>query len=176
MATHFSAVGWYVGVSEKLGKGTGGLIEAMSDDSKAEIRLGSPVGSIEHAGEVVRVTTRGGEPFFERDIEIFETLLVEGSSPEANAGRGGIDVHDRPLEVEPLLNRDGEWARASVTSKRPGEPLRGWTLDDVHAIAARSRDRRGAGHRGATQVPPPEWWFPYERPDIVIPETKEALA
>ena len=26
------------------------------------------------------------------------------------------------------------------------------------------------------QVPSPEWWFPYERPDIAIPDLKEALA
>ena len=58
-----SAVGWYVGVSEKLGKGTRGLIEAMSDDSNAEIRLGSPVRSIEDGGDVVGVTTRGGHSY-----------------------------------------------------------------------------------------------------------------
>jgi len=58
-----SAIGWYVGVSEKLGKGTGALIEAMSDDSNAEIRLGSPVRSIEDGGDVVRVTSRGGDSY-----------------------------------------------------------------------------------------------------------------
>ena len=58
-----SAVGWYVGVSEKLGKGTRGLIEAMSDDSNAEIRLGSPVRSIEDGGDVVGVTTRDGDSY-----------------------------------------------------------------------------------------------------------------
>jgi monoamine oxidase len=58
-----SAVGWYVGVSEKLSKGTRGLIEVMSDDSKAEIRLDSPVDSIGHAGETVTVTTRAGDSY-----------------------------------------------------------------------------------------------------------------
>ena len=58
-----SAVGWYIGVSEKLGKGTRGLIEAMSDDSNAEIRLGSPVRSIEDGGDVVGVTTRDGDSY-----------------------------------------------------------------------------------------------------------------
>jgi acyl-CoA reductase-like NAD-dependent aldehyde dehydrogenase len=31
-------------------------------------------------------------------------------------------------------------------------------------------------HVDFAQVPSPEWWFPYERPDIATPEMKEALA
>jgi hypothetical protein len=31
-------------------------------------------------------------------------------------------------------------------------------------------------HVDFAQVPSPEWWFPYERPNIAIPEKMEALA
>jgi monoamine oxidase len=56
-----SAVGWYVGVSEKLARGTKGLIDAMAEGS--EVRVSSPVRSVEQSGDRVNVTTRGGESF-----------------------------------------------------------------------------------------------------------------
>ena len=58
-----SAVAWYVGVSEKLGHGTKGLIEAMAADADGEILLESPVQTIEASDERVRITTRRGESF-----------------------------------------------------------------------------------------------------------------
>jgi monoamine oxidase len=56
-----SAVAWYVAVSEKLADGTGGLIDALAEDSTAEVRLGTPVASIETDDRAVTVTTRDGE-------------------------------------------------------------------------------------------------------------------
>lgn len=56
-----SAIGWYVGVSTKLAKGTVGLLTAMAEDTDADIRLQTPIQSIESAGERVTVTTRDGD-------------------------------------------------------------------------------------------------------------------
>lgn len=56
-----SAIGWYVGVSTKLAQGTIGLLSSIAEDSKAEIRLSTPVSAIESAADGVTVTTGAGE-------------------------------------------------------------------------------------------------------------------
>lgn len=55
-----SAVGWYVGVSEKLAHGTKSLIDAIAADGDLERRLSTPVAQVEHGESGVRVTTREG--------------------------------------------------------------------------------------------------------------------
>lgn len=103
-----SAVGWYVGVSEKLGKGTKGLIEAMSADSKAEIRLGSPVSSIEQAGEVVRVTTRGGDGYSASTVVLAAPLNTWSD-----------------ISFSPAL---GEEKAAAAAEKHAGQSVKIWAL------------------------------------------------
>lgn len=56
-----SAVAWYVAVSEKLKDGTASLIDALAEDSAAEIRFGSSVTGIESRDDSVTVTTRDGQ-------------------------------------------------------------------------------------------------------------------
>jgi monoamine oxidase len=56
-----SAIAWYVAVSEKLAEGTAGLIEALAQDSAADIRLQAPVAAIESRDDGVTVTTRDGD-------------------------------------------------------------------------------------------------------------------
>jgi monoamine oxidase len=58
-----SAVAWYVAVSEKLAHGTASLIGALAEDSAAEIRLSSPVATVESHDDGVTVTTRDGQRF-----------------------------------------------------------------------------------------------------------------
>jgi monoamine oxidase len=61
-----SAIAWYVAVSEKLAKGTGGLIGAMAEDSAAEIMLNAPVAAIDTSDDGVTVTIRDGERYTAR--------------------------------------------------------------------------------------------------------------
>jgi monoamine oxidase len=56
-----SAVAWYVAVSEKLKDGTASLIDALAEDSAAEIRFGSSVTGIESRDDSVTVTTLDGQ-------------------------------------------------------------------------------------------------------------------
>lgn len=58
-----SAVGWYVGVSQKLERGTKSLIDAIAADGDLEALLSSPVATIEHGADGVRVTTRAGTTY-----------------------------------------------------------------------------------------------------------------
>jgi monoamine oxidase len=58
-----SAIAWYVGVSQKLARGTGGLIADIAQDSRAEISLSTPVAEVEQSDGGVRVVTREGESF-----------------------------------------------------------------------------------------------------------------
>ena len=103
-----SAIGWYVGVSEKLGKGTGALIEAMSDDSNAEIRLGSPVRSIEDGGDVVRVTSRGGDSYSASAVVLASPLNTWSD-----------------ISFSPAL---GEAKAAAAAEKHAGQSVKVWAL------------------------------------------------
>jgi len=103
-----SAVGWYVGVSEKLGKGTKGLIEAMADDSKAEIRLGCPVRSIGDTGECVSVTTRDGDSCSASAV-VLATPLNTWSD----------------ISFSPAL---GEAKTAAAAEKHAGQSVKVWAL------------------------------------------------
>ena len=58
-----SAWAWYAAITDKFAKGTISLVEALAEDSGAEIRLASPVARIEQDAGGVRVVTRAGERF-----------------------------------------------------------------------------------------------------------------
>jgi monoamine oxidase len=86
-----SAIAWYVAVSEKLADGTAGLIRALAEDSAADIKLSSPVATIETADDGVTVTTRGGERFTARagvvatPINTWHDLTIEPALAGAKA-------------------------------------------------------------------------------------------
>ncbi len=103
-----SAVGWYVGVSEKLGRGTKALIEAMADDSKAEIRLDCPVRSIEDSGEAVSVRTRDGDSYSAGTVVLATPL---------NTWSG--------ISFSPAL---GEAKAAAAAEKHAGQSVKVWAL------------------------------------------------
>ena len=87
-----SAVAWYVAVSEKLGDGTAGLIRALAEDSAADIKLSSPVATIETADDGITVTTRDGERFTARagvvatPINTWHDLEIKPALAGAKAG------------------------------------------------------------------------------------------
>jgi monoamine oxidase len=95
--TMFDTVGRY-----KFKNGTRSLIQAIADDSLAEIRLSTPVAAVEHDGDGVRVTTRDGEVLNASGVVMavpintlgsieFNPPLSDGkqaASAEKQAGRG----------------------------------------------------------------------------------------
>jgi monoamine oxidase len=54
---------WYAAITDKFGKGTASLVEALAADGGADIRLSSPVQRVEQGAAGVTVTTREGETF-----------------------------------------------------------------------------------------------------------------
>lgn len=52
--------GWFAAVSEKVKAGSGALLQAILDDSKAEVRLNSPVAAVDQTGERIAVALRDG--------------------------------------------------------------------------------------------------------------------
>jgi monoamine oxidase len=58
-----SAWAWYAAITNKFGKGTASLVEALAADGGADIRFSSPVERVEQGAEGVTVTTRAGETF-----------------------------------------------------------------------------------------------------------------
>lgn len=62
------SVGWYVGVSEKLAKGTGALIADMAADAGAEIMLEAPIQTVKAHNDGVAVVTRGGDEISARAL------------------------------------------------------------------------------------------------------------
>jgi monoamine oxidase len=58
-----SAVAWYVAVSQKLAAGTAGLIDALAEDSAADVKLSAPVDRIDVGDDAVTVVTRDDERF-----------------------------------------------------------------------------------------------------------------
>lgn len=88
-----SSVGWYVGVSQKLERGTRSLIDAIARDGNFETRLSSPVATIEHGSTGVRVTTRGGDTH-EAAAAVVATPINTWSSlsfsPELTGSHGAL--------------------------------------------------------------------------------------
>lgn len=56
-----SALGFYNKLTDKIVNGTITFVNAIAADVKGEIRLSTPVGSIDQTGDTVLVTTRGGD-------------------------------------------------------------------------------------------------------------------
>lgn len=95
-----SAWAWYAAITDKFGKGTTSLVDALVEDAGAEIRLSSPVARIDRSGDAVTVTTRGGEAVSAaaavlaaplntwRDIE-FTPALSEPKRQAAGEGQTG---------------------------------------------------------------------------------------
>jgi monoamine oxidase len=69
-----SAWAWYAAITDKFGKGTQSLVDALAAAGGAEIRLSSPVARIEQDDDGVTVTTRAGEPFRAR-VSVVATPL-----------------------------------------------------------------------------------------------------
>jgi monoamine oxidase len=88
-----SAIAWYVAVSEKLAAGTVGLIDALAEDSAADIKLSSPVEGIQNNDDGVVVTTRAGERYTARaavlatPINTWHDLTM---SPALGAGKAAM--------------------------------------------------------------------------------------
>ncbi|MGW0953496.1 flavin monoamine oxidase family protein [Streptomyces sp. NPDC001212] len=111
--TMFDTVGRY-----KFKDGTRSLIQAIADDSLAEIRLSSPVSAVEQSEEGVAVTIRDGEVFRASAVVVAVPLNTLGSiefnpalsagkraaSEERQAGRGSkVWVHVRGDLPEPFF-------------------------------------------------------------------------
>jgi monoamine oxidase len=59
----YSAWAWYAAITDKFGKGTKSLVDALAAEGGAEIRLSAPVARIEQDADGVTVTTRAGGSF-----------------------------------------------------------------------------------------------------------------
>jgi len=96
-----SAWAWYAAISDKLGKGTASLVDALAEDGGAEISLSKPVGRLEQDGGEVRVVSQAKESFAAgaavlatplntwRDLELTPPL----SEPKRQAASEGHTGH-----------------------------------------------------------------------------------
>lgn len=73
--------GWFAAVSQKIEDGTGALLGAILADSKAEVRLSSPVRAVDQTGERVLVTLVDGE-VVEADAVVVATAYNAWSTIE----------------------------------------------------------------------------------------------
>lgn len=95
-----SAWAWYAAITDKFGKGTKSLVDALAEDAGVEIMLSAPVARVDRSGDRVTVTTREGETFSAaaavlaaplntwRDIE-FSPGLSEAKRAAAGEGQTG---------------------------------------------------------------------------------------
>jgi monoamine oxidase len=95
-----SAWAWYAAITDKFGKGTASLVDALAAEADADMRLSSPVARVHQDGTRVTVTTRAGEVFSGatcvvavplntwRDIE-FTPELSEPKRQAASEGQTG---------------------------------------------------------------------------------------
>lgn len=84
----FDTVGRY-----KFKNGTRSLIQAIADDSLAEIRLNTPVSAVEQSDEGVTVTTRGGETLRAAAVVVAVPLNTLNSiefSPALSTGKQAV--------------------------------------------------------------------------------------
>lgn len=108
-ATGFgSAVGWFTMLTDKISDGTINLLEHMLRDSKAEVRLSTPVTSIDQSAEAVIVTTRAGEEIAAAAVVLATPINTWQS-----------------VEMTPPL--DGSH-RAMAEEKQAGESVKIWAL------------------------------------------------
>lgn len=74
----------------KLSNGTKGLLDAMIEEARAEVRLSTPVDLVEHDADHVRITTANGESLSARAAIIATPLNVLGAitfAPALSAGK-----------------------------------------------------------------------------------------
>jgi monoamine oxidase len=103
-----SALACYTDLSDKIVDGTRALIEAITNDSSAEIRLSTPVAAIEQKAESVQVTTRNG------DVVSAKALVL---ATPVNTWEG-IDF------TPPLTDAHRQMAK----DKQAGEAVKVWAL------------------------------------------------
>jgi monoamine oxidase len=95
-----SAWAWYAAITDKFGKGTASLVDALAAEAGADVRLSTPVARVQQDETGVTVTTRAGEVFSAatcvvavplntwRDIE-FAPELSERKRQAASEGQTG---------------------------------------------------------------------------------------
>jgi hypothetical protein len=95
-----SAWAFYAAITDKFGKGTGSLVDALAAEAGADLRLSTPVARVQQDETGVTVTTRAGEVFSGatcvvavplntwRDIE-FTPELSERKKQAASEGQTG---------------------------------------------------------------------------------------
>ena len=99
---------WESGAYWRIANGTKGLIEAIADESAAEVRLSTPVSAIEDTGDGVVVTTRASEVIRARAVIVAAPVnalsTIEFSPPLREATRHLID------DGHPMMGRK-MWVR-----------------------------------------------------------------
>ena len=88
-----SAVAWYVAVSQKLAAGTAALIDALAEDSAADVKLSAPADRIDMGDDGVAVSTRAGERFTARAAILatpINTWHALTTSPSLEASKAAV--------------------------------------------------------------------------------------
>ncbi|MET9293126.1 NAD(P)/FAD-dependent oxidoreductase [Streptomyces sp. NPDC003077] len=88
--------------------GTKRLIEAILSESKADLRLSTPVGAVEDDGSGVTVTTRAGERIRARSVVVAVPLNTLGDmtlTPEVAAPVRGMIERKHPMRTGKILAR-----------------------------------------------------------------------
>lgn len=94
---------WESGAYWRIDGGTKGLIDAMAAESGAEIRLSTPVSSVDDRGDEVVVTTRAGETITARSVVI--AVPVNALSDIAITPPVSAPVQEFVDNKHPMLNR-----------------------------------------------------------------------
>jgi monoamine oxidase len=123
-------------VSEKVDAGSGALLSAILDDSKADVRLASPVKSVDQTGERVVVTIRDGDTV-EADAVVVATAYNAWGT----------------IEFTPALNAAKQRAQASP---HPGRMFKFFAVVDrapegLYAIGY-DQDLVCVGYEGAVEA------------------------
>ncbi len=125
-----SAVAWYVAVSEKLAAGTAGLINALAEDSEADIKLSAPVAAVQSTDDAVAVTTRAGDRYTAR-AAVLATPINTWHGPRRSPpslGRRQVGHGDRS-GWPGTRSRSGPWCATSVATSMASARTRrssGW--------------------------------------------------
>jgi monoamine oxidase len=128
--------GWFAAVSEKVDAGSGALLSAILDDSKADVRLASPVKSVDQTGERVVVTIRDSDTV-EADAVVVATAYNAWGT----------------IEFTPALNAAKQRAQASP---HPGRMFKFFAVVDrapegLYAIGY-DQDLVCVGYEGAVEA------------------------
>lgn len=128
--------GWFAAVSEKIDAGSGALLQAILGDSSADVRLGSPVKSVDQTGEHVVITLRNGD-VVEADAVVVATAYNAWGT----------------IEFTPALNAAKQRAQESP---HPGRMFKFFAIVDqapegLYAIGC-DQDLVCVGHEGAVEA------------------------